>query len=174
LFIFEAVIVDDVDEVVDVDVDVVDVADGLDGVVDRPFTWPLAVGAGEEGFAPSDLIGCEAAGDEEIVAEGSSIDPNVTAEPCFTVPTLLLGMLTASFTGIPWPRLLARRECVCVVVDTFVGAGDPERGVGAEEFDWGGPFAQADFVGSWVGGFGAEAVEDLLIEFLPELKVVFF
>ena len=29
--------------------------------------------------------------------------------------------------------------------------------------DWGGPLAQADFAGSGVGFFGADAVEDLLI-----------
>jgi hypothetical protein len=42
----------------------------------------------------------------------------------------------------------------------LLGAGDWERGEGAE-ICCGGPFAQADF--SWVGNFGAVAVEDLLI-----------
>ena len=37
------------------------------------------------------------------------------------------------------------------------------RGDGAVEVFAGGPFAQADFDGSWVDVFGAEAVEDLLI-----------
>ena len=43
------------------------------------------------------------------------------------------------------------------------GAGDCERGEGAVDDDWGGPLAQADFAGSGVGFFGADAVEDLLI-----------
>lgn len=43
------------------------------------------------------------------------------------------------------------------------GAGDCGRGDGAVEVFAGGPFAQADFDGSWVDVFGAEAVEDLLI-----------
>lgn len=47
----------------------------------------------------------------------------------------------------------------------FPEAGDCERGVPAAEEDvfGGGPFAQADFVGSWVGIFCADAVADLLI-----------
>jgi hypothetical protein len=43
------------------------------------------------------------------------------------------------------------------------GAGDCERGVVVVLFCCGGPLAQADFVGSWVGFFGVDAVADLLI-----------
>jgi hypothetical protein len=62
-------------------------------------------------------------------AEASSMDPKVTAEPftnasvkmCiiyimltaspgFTAATVLLGTLTPSFMGIPWPRVLGLRE----------------------------------------------------------------
>lgn len=52
------------------------------------------------------------------------------------------------------------------------GAGDCERGVGADVF-CGGPLDQADLVGSWVGIFCAVAVEDLLIEFCKEKKRIF-
>lgn len=46
----------------------------------------------------------------------------------------------------------------------LAGAGDCVLGVGAEEVFCGGPFDQADREGSGVESFGAEAVEDLLIE----------
>ena len=45
------------------------------------------------------------------------------------------------------------------------GAGDWERGEGALDDNWGGPFAQADFAGSGVGFFGALAVVHLLLFF---------
>lgn len=48
-----------------------------------------------------DLIDGAAAGEEEMGAESSSIDPNVTAEPCFAAPTLLRGTVTPSFIGTP-------------------------------------------------------------------------
>jgi hypothetical protein len=126
----------------------------------------LLVVAGTEpnDFTPSDLMAGVAAGDDEMGAEASSIEPNVTAEPCFTAPTLFLGMLTPSFMGTPWPRALGRREWVrwgAAVVEGLAGAGDCDRGDGAVAL-WGGPFAQADFCGS--GIFGNVAVEDLLIE----------
>ena len=83
-------------------------------------------------------------------------------KPCFTAPTLFRGILTPSLMGIPWPSALGRRECDRRTgVD---GAGDWERGEGAVDDDWGGPFAQADFARSEVGFFGgAVAVDDLLI-----------
>jgi hypothetical protein len=59
--------------------------------------------------------------------------------------------------GTPWPRPLGRRECVAWT--GVVGAGDCERG----EDELGGPLDQADFDGSWVGFFGADADEGLLI-----------
>ena len=43
------------------------------------------------------------------------------------------------------------------------GAGDCDLGDGAVEVFAGGPFAQADFEGSWVDVLDAVAVEDLLI-----------
>jgi hypothetical protein len=50
------------------------------------------------------------------------------------------------------------------VAETGVGgAGDCERGVEFALFWFGGPRAQADFVGSWEGFFGVDAVADLLI-----------
>lgn len=49
-----------------------------------------------------------------------------------------------------------------VGVDALAGAGDWDRGVGAEDV-FGGPLAQADFCESGVESFGAVAAEDLLI-----------
>ena len=81
-------------------------------------------------FTPSDLMGGAVAGEEEMGAETSSIDPNVTAEPervkevgisglkwesirmhgpCFAAPTLFRGTLTPSFIGTP-ERALGRLE----------------------------------------------------------------
>ena len=40
-----------------------------------------AAGTDPKDFTPSDLVGGMAAGDEDIGAETSSIDPKVTAEP---------------------------------------------------------------------------------------------
>lgn len=78
------------------------------------------------GFAAG---GGVAAGGEEIVAEASPIEPNVTGEPCFTaVPTLALGTLTPSLRGTDWPRPLGRREWVRCGCWEEVGAGDWERG----------------------------------------------
>jgi hypothetical protein len=72
-------------------------------------------------LTPSDLIDGAAAGDEDIGAEASSIDPKVTAEPCFATTTLLRGTVTPSLTWTPWSAL-GRREWVwCTGVD---GAGD--------------------------------------------------
>ena len=59
--------------------------------------------------------------------------------------------------GIPWPRVLGLRECVAGVA--LLGAEDDERGLGAV----GGPFDQADFVGSEAVIFCLETVEDLFI-----------
>lgn len=49
------------------------------------------------------------AGEEEIGAGASSIEPKVTGDPCFTA---FRGMLTPSFTETPCPRVLGRREWV--------------------------------------------------------------
>ena len=76
-------------------------------------------------------MGGAAAGEDDIGADASSIDPNVTTEPgkkkksicnqkrgetmdkpCFkaAAPTLPRGILTPSLMGTPWPRALERRE----------------------------------------------------------------
>lgn len=55
-------------------------------------------------------MGGAGVGEDDIGADASSIDPNVTTEPCFAAPTLLRGMLTPSLMGTPWPRALGRRE----------------------------------------------------------------
>lgn len=98
--------------------------------------------------ASTGLTAGVAAGEDDMGAEASSIEPKVTEEPFFTEPTLFLGILTPSFMGTAWPMAAeGRRECV--------GAGDSERD------DWGGPFAQADLDESCGGIF--ELVDDLLI-----------
>lgn len=59
------------------------------------------------GTVPKDLtivsliVGGAGAGEEEICAEASSIDPNVTAEPCLAAAAapMFLGMLTPSLIG---------------------------------------------------------------------------
>lgn len=61
----------------------------------------VVAGTEPKDFTPSDLMAGVAAGDDEMGAETSSIEPKVTAEPCFTAPTLLRGMLTPSFMGTP-------------------------------------------------------------------------
>ena len=50
---------------------------------------------------PGLTTGAADIGNDGIDAEESSIDPNVTAEPCLTAPTVLLGTLTPSLTGTP-------------------------------------------------------------------------
>ena len=67
-----------------VDVEAVgDTTDALEDMDAFPLTWPVAVATGTDPkvFTPSDLVGGTAAGDEDIGAETSSIDPKVTAEP---------------------------------------------------------------------------------------------
>jgi hypothetical protein len=82
-----------------------------------PFTGELAAGTDPNDLTTfSDLIGGAVAGDEDIGAATSSIEPKVTAEPCFAAPTLLRGMLTPSFMDTPL-RALGRLEWVCVVGD---------------------------------------------------------
>ena len=54
---------------------------GLEDMNGFPLTWPVATGTDPKVFTPSDLGGGPAAGDEDIGAETSSIDPKVTAEP---------------------------------------------------------------------------------------------
>lgn len=151
--------------------------------VDLPFTL-LFAGTVPKDLTPSDFTAGAEAGEEDMGAPVSSIDPKDTAEPfadasmefqkrgysgsrspCFTAPTVLRGTLTPSFMGIPWPRALGLRECVALAGGVALpGAGDEERGLGTvDEVAVGGPFAQADFVESGVGIFCAEAVEDLLI-----------
>lgn len=87
----------------------------IDGL---PLIWDDVV-AGAAGTVPNDLttlsfMGFGAAGDEDIGADASSIDPKVTGEPCFAAaaPMLLLGMLTPSLRGKACPRALDRREWV--------------------------------------------------------------
>ena len=55
--------------------------DGLEGMDGFPLTLPVATGTDPKVLMPSDLVGGMAAGDEDIGAETSSIDPNITAEP---------------------------------------------------------------------------------------------
>ena len=75
---------------------------------------------------PSCFIGGVGAGEGEMGAETSSIEPKVTMDavredkeremekrrnvPCLTAGTLLREMLTPSFMGTPWPSALGRRE----------------------------------------------------------------
>ena len=69
---------------------------------------------------------------------------------------------TPSLNATPCPNVLGRLEWVSGAEgEAAEGAGDCGRGDGAVFA--GGPFAQADFVGSWVDVFDTEAVEDLLI-----------
>ncbi len=94
---------------------------------DLPFTWLTVAGTVPNILTPSDFIGGMAAGDDDIDAETSSIDPKDTAgpgiatvsrareeaecdSPCFVAPTLFRGMLTPSLICIPWPRVLGRLE----------------------------------------------------------------
>jgi hypothetical protein len=65
-------------------------------------------------LTPSDLMGGGAAGEDDIGADVSSIDPNVTTGPCFmaAAPTLPRGILTPSLMGTPRPRALGSREWV--------------------------------------------------------------
>jgi len=80
-----------------------DKTDVLDEIDALPLTWPEVVaGTDPKDFTlPSDLTGGAEAGDEDIGAEASSIDPKVTPGACFIAPTLLRGTLTPSFTGTP-------------------------------------------------------------------------
>ena len=86
--------------------------------------------ASSAGTEPNDLTSScfmgAGAGEEEMGAETSSMEPKVTAEavredeemkrekrrnvPCLTAGTLLRGMLTPSFMGTPRPSALGRRE----------------------------------------------------------------
>jgi hypothetical protein len=67
-----------------------------------PFTGEfVAAGTDPNDFTPSDLIGGTEAGEEDIGAAASSMEPKVTAEPCFAAPTLPRGMLTPSFMDTP-------------------------------------------------------------------------
>jgi hypothetical protein len=70
---------------------------------DFPFIWLGVAGTEPKDFTPSDdaLIAGVAAGEEDIGAEASSMDPKDTTEPVFVAPTLLRGILTPSFIGIP-------------------------------------------------------------------------
>lgn len=64
--------------------------EALDEIEALPLTWPVgpfwaagvaAAGTDPKDFTPSDLRAGAAAGDEDIGADTSSIDPKVTAEP---------------------------------------------------------------------------------------------
>lgn len=52
------------------------------------------------------------AGDDEMGAAASSMEPKVTAEVCLTAGMVFRGTVTPSFMETPWPRVLGRRECV--------------------------------------------------------------
>lgn len=56
---------------------------GLEDMDGFPLTWPVATGTDPKVFTPSDLVGGTAAGEEDIGAETSFIDPKVTAEPVY-------------------------------------------------------------------------------------------
>ena len=81
--------------------------------------------------------------------------------PDFGAPTGLRAPATPSLNATPCPRVEGRLEWEGVA-DELAGAGDCVLGVGAEEV-FGGPLDQADFCGSGVESFGADAAEDLLI-----------
>lgn len=138
----EAVVVEGV---ADVEVDAVRPGEGVvateepagrdDDIDGFPLMW-VDVVAGVAGTVPKDFttlsfIGFGAAGDDDIGADASSIEPKVTDEPvervsgesqrkwgwctpCFAAaaPMLLRGMLTPSLIGTAWPRALGRREWV--------------------------------------------------------------
>ena len=183
----EDVEAEEVDVAVDDD-DETDVAAAADGGIPvendvvRECILPFA------GTEPKDLIRSgfivgAGAGEDEMGAEASSIDPKVTDDPGDGRNRLRLGAgcaggkacapdfdafedvraPTPSLNATPCPNVLGRLECVSGAEGAAEGAGDCGRGDGAVEVFAGGPFAQADFDGSWVDVFGAEAVEDLLI-----------
>lgn len=151
--------------------------------MDEPADLPFGADVGVAGTDPNEetvvdlTIGTEA-GEEEIGAETSFIEPNVTADagtlsvpqramtdaavPDLAVFVGLRAPATPSLNATPWPKALGRLEWVGCGWPWF-GAGDAERGEGAEAVDCGGPFAQADLEGSWVDSFGAVVVEDLLV-----------
>jgi hypothetical protein len=70
-------------------------------VDDLPFMRPESTGTLPNDLTPSDLIGGTEAGEEEIGAEASFIEPKVTEGPCFTDPIFRVGTLTPSFTCTP-------------------------------------------------------------------------
>jgi len=97
---------------VDEDEDPTETTEGLVDIGDFPFTGATA-GTVPNDLTPSDFIGGTEAGDEDIGAAASSIEPKVTPELLLAAPTLLLLvllMLTPSLMGMPCPRVLGRRE----------------------------------------------------------------
>lgn len=108
-----------VEGVADVEVDAVRPGEGLvdgdatkapagrDADIDGfPLMWDDVV-AGAAGTVPKDFttlsfMGFGAAGDDDIGADASSIEPKVTDEPCLAAaaPMLLRGTLTPSLIGI--------------------------------------------------------------------------
>ena len=70
---------EDVDH--DVDDDEVAAIEDLDEIKAFLFTRPGAAGIFPNNLTPSDLIGGAVAGEDDIGADGSSIDPNVITEP---------------------------------------------------------------------------------------------
>ena len=97
--------------------------------VEFPLRRALSAGTEPNDLTPSCFMGGAGAGEEEIGAETSSMEPKVTADavredekrerekrrnmPCLlTAETLLREMLTPSFMGTPWPSALGRREWV--------------------------------------------------------------
>lgn len=63
-------------------------------------------------LTPSDLIGGTAAGEDEIGAVTSSIDPKVTDDPDFIPLVGLRAPATPSLNETPWPSVLGRLEWV--------------------------------------------------------------
>jgi hypothetical protein len=98
-------------EAADDDEEPTEIAGGLADTGDFPFiVFGVVAGTEPNDLTPSAFIAGTETGDEDICAPASSIEPKVTAEPLLAAPTLLLLMLTPSLIGIPWPRVLGRRE----------------------------------------------------------------
>jgi len=94
-----------------------------DDLADLPL---ISAGTEPNDLTPSCFTENTGAGEKEIGAETSSIEPKVIADavkedeegelertrnmPCLTAGTQLREMLTPSFMGTPWPHALGRRE----------------------------------------------------------------
>jgi hypothetical protein len=66
--------------------------DGIDPEADNlPLTWPESTDMLPKDSTPSDLIGCTEAGEEEIGAEASVMEPKVTEGPMLCVTASICG-----------------------------------------------------------------------------------